>query len=209
MDNWLIGHKIKQMRQKSEMSLQEVAEKTGISAAFLSLVENGRSGISIGNLQKILDVYGNKLSDLYEETPLKSKVLRLDQCKHLGYDTEDISSYILVNDPKNSPIFPVHFRLNPGASIGPITHAGDEVTFIIEGRFEFIFENPETGEVERYIAEKWDTVKYSGKLIHTVTKVSNAPSVLYSVIYYTDEENPGICKMPKNNNHEKPEEITD
>jgi len=193
VDNWLIGLKLNQMRQKNELSLQEVAEKVGISAAFLSLVENGRSGISIGNLQKVLDVYGNKLADLYEDVSNGSKILHLEQCNHLGYDTEDISSYILVNDPKNSPIFPVHFRLNPGASIGPITHAGEEICFIIEGRFEFMFENEETGTIERCIAEKWDTVKYSGRQLHTVTNTWNAPSILYSVIYYTNEDDHKHC----------------
>lgn len=186
-ENWLLGFKLKQMRQKKGLSLQEVAEKVGITAAFLSLVENGRSGISIGNLQSILDVYGYKLADLYEDANKDGRLLRLDQCQHLGYDTDGISSYILINEPKKSPIFPVHFRMNPGAAIGPITHTGEEICFVIEGSLEFKFENLETGEIERYIAEKWDTVTYPGRLQHTVTNISNNPAVLYSVIYYPEQ----------------------
>jgi transcriptional regulator with XRE-family HTH domain len=186
MDNWLLGFKLKQMREKSGLKLKDVSEKVGISSAFLSLVENGRSGISIGKLQSILDVYGKKLSDLYEDASESNKVLPLEQCQQLGYDIEGISSYILLTDPGKAPIFPVHFRLEPGASIGPITHKGDEICFIIEGEFEFIFENLETGVIETYVAKKWDTVRYAGDLLHTVTNVSSNPSVLYSVIYYTD-----------------------
>ncbi len=198
MNNWLLGFKLKQMRQKNGLSLQEVAEKVGITAAFLSLVENGHSGISIGNLQSTLTVYGNKLADLYETEGEDDRVLHLEQCEHLGFDVDGLESYILINDPQNAPIFPVHFRLKPGAAIGPISHTGNEICFIIEGTLEFLIQNPKTGEMDRHVAEKWDTITYSGSGLHTVTNISNTTAILYSVIYYTDEKNPRRCKAPKN-----------
>ncbi len=196
MNNWLLGHKLKQMRQKKRYSLQAVAKKVGITAAFLSLVENGHSGISIGNLQSILTVYGQKLSDLYEAKDQSDRILRLEQCNHLGYDTDGIESYILVPDPQNMPIFPVHFRLAPGAAIGPIAHLGDEICFIIAGTLEFLIENPATGQMESYITEKWDTITYPGNGMHSVTNISDTTAILYSVIYYTDPKNPCRCKIP-------------
>lgn len=185
---WIIGHKLKMFRQKKELSLQEAAEKAGISAPFLSMVENGRSGISLGNLQKLLDVYGHRLADLSEEPFKEGKVLKLDQCEHMGYDDEGLSSYILVKNPKESPIFPAHFRLAPNAAIGPISHAGDEICFVIEGTFEVLIENPETNEVERFVVEKWDTIQYAGRNTHTWTNISNQTGILYSFIYYTEKD---------------------
>lgn len=187
-NSWMIGHKLKMFRQKQELSLQEAAERAGFTASFLSMVENGRSGIGLGNLQKILDIYGCRLADLSEEPIQNSRVLRLDQCEPLGYSEEGISSYVLVNDPKNSPIFPVHFRVEPGMSIGPISHDGEEMGFVIEGTFELLIVNKETKEEERYILEKWDTVIYPGRYEHKLTNISNQMGIIYSVIYCTAED---------------------
>lgn len=191
---WMIGHKLKMFRQKRELSLHDAAEKAGISAPFLSMVENGRSGISLGNLQKILDVYGYRLADLSEDPFKEGKVLKLDQCEHMGYDTEGVSSYILVRNPKDSPIFPAHFRLEPNAVIGPISHAGEEICFVVEGTFEVLIDNLETNETERNIVEKWDTIQYSGRNTHKWTNISNQVGILYSFIYYTekDEQKPRL-----------------
>ena len=160
------------------------------------MVENDRSGISLGNLQNLLDIYGYRLSDLSEEPCQHGRVLRLDQCEHLGYDEEGITSYILMKDPKNSPVFPVHFRIEPGMSIGPISHDGEEIGFVVEGTFEILMMNEETKEEERYILEKWDTVTFPGRYTHKVTNISNQMGILYSFIYYTpkDMKHPYVFK---------------
>lgn len=48
-----LGIKIKKMRQNAKLTLTECSELTGLSAGFLSQIENGKTSISIDNLQAI------------------------------------------------------------------------------------------------------------------------------------------------------------
>ncbi len=55
----LIGQKLKQRRDELNLSLRELGAQTGLSAAFLSQIECGKSNPSLHSLQniaKILDV---------------------------------------------------------------------------------------------------------------------------------------------------------
>ena len=45
-------------------SLGQVAAATDISRSFLSLVENGKSDITIGRLTRLIDHYGISVADL-------------------------------------------------------------------------------------------------------------------------------------------------
>lgn len=48
-----LGTKIKAMRLNAKLTLTECSELTGLSAGFLSQIENGKTSISIDNLQAI------------------------------------------------------------------------------------------------------------------------------------------------------------
>ena len=67
-----LGAQLRALRGARRVSLGDVARETGISASFLSLVENGRSDITIGRLTRLVDYYGIRhgrisLSDLFRD----------------------------------------------------------------------------------------------------------------------------------------------
>ncbi|MFG2653105.1 helix-turn-helix domain-containing protein [Streptomyces sp. NPDC048436] len=50
-----VGPGIRRLRRALDLTLADVAERAGVSAPFLSQVENGRSRPSMGSLQRIAD----------------------------------------------------------------------------------------------------------------------------------------------------------
>src|SRR5699024_11398087 len=52
-----IGKKIKDLRIEKRFTLKELAEKTGLSASFLSQVERSKSSITLQSLSKISDAF--------------------------------------------------------------------------------------------------------------------------------------------------------
>ncbi|WP_369214047.1 helix-turn-helix domain-containing protein [Streptomyces flavofungini] len=54
-DELAVGPAIRRRRRALELTLAAVAERAGVSAPFLSQVENGRSRPSMGSLQRIAD----------------------------------------------------------------------------------------------------------------------------------------------------------
>ena len=58
------GIRLKSCRQKREMKLKDLAEKTGLSVGYLSKIENGTGNPSLDNIQKIcyaLEISPNEL----------------------------------------------------------------------------------------------------------------------------------------------------
>ena len=58
-----LGSTLRSLRQQHGLTLQEMAEKTGLSAGFLSKIERGASQPTINNLQKILGVTSGGITD--------------------------------------------------------------------------------------------------------------------------------------------------
>lgn len=59
-----IGRRLRNHRREQGYSLVDVAKATGLSPSFLSLVENGKSDISIGRLTRLTDFFGLTLAQL-------------------------------------------------------------------------------------------------------------------------------------------------
>src|SRR5437870_657833 len=59
-----VGSALRKVRTARNLSLSEVADATGISTSFLSLVEKDRSDITIGRLVRLIDFYGISITDL-------------------------------------------------------------------------------------------------------------------------------------------------
>jgi transcriptional regulator with XRE-family HTH domain len=50
-----IGARIKRKREQEELSIREVARRTGLTTSFLSLVENGKANVSLDSLRRIAE----------------------------------------------------------------------------------------------------------------------------------------------------------
>lgn len=62
----IIPSYLKQLRLSKNISLRKVAEKTGLSDTYISLIESGKRPLPrLETLEKICDVYGIKLLELF------------------------------------------------------------------------------------------------------------------------------------------------
>ena len=66
---------LRQLRHQRGHSLTTVSKATEISASFLSVVENGRSNITIGRLMGLLSFYRAGIADLLPDEPAKERIM--------------------------------------------------------------------------------------------------------------------------------------
>ena len=98
-DRHELGTKLRALRTDRGHSIAEVADATGISASFLSLVENGRSDIAIGRLMRLIGSYGTGLATLFpEEAEAEVEVVRRDDYPHLVSGGEGLDLVLLAHD---------------------------------------------------------------------------------------------------------------
>jgi transcriptional regulator with XRE-family HTH domain len=75
-----IGWHLREARLKADLSLADVAKGTGLSLSFLSVVEQGKSDISMSRLVRLIDFLGVALSDLIDSEPgHRYQVVRRDE----------------------------------------------------------------------------------------------------------------------------------
>jgi transcriptional regulator with XRE-family HTH domain len=68
-----VGSRIRAVRQARGMSLRALAEKVGVSASMLSLIENGRSRSSIPTLYAVVEALDMSMDSLFSDGPTRAE----------------------------------------------------------------------------------------------------------------------------------------
>ena len=155
-----LGAALRSTRQAKRLSLSEVAAATGISSSFLSLVENGRSDITIGRLARLVAFYGVPLADL---VPVGNggdpDVVRKTEQRVLPSPTEGITFLLLTRDTRGA-MMPMIVEFAPNAHLAEYgRHTGDEFVHVLQGSLELVLEGSQprtlkTGDSAYYSAER-------------------------------------------------------
>jgi len=132
-----IGPALRALRRRRGLSLSALAQATGISASFLSLVENGKSDITIGRLVRLVDFYDISIVDLLPQNqPAEAPVVRVSERPQLHSPAEGIDVFLLASDTRRA-MMPMLLEFSPGAELAERgRHEGEEFVYVIEGRLE-------------------------------------------------------------------------
>lgn len=130
-----LGPALREARKARGFSLTEVAEATGISRSLLSLIETGRSDITIGRLGRLAQLYEIRLADLVPEPRHPDPiVVRSDDRPVIHYTAEGIDVEVLApQGPKQMQALLA--TLLPGAKMQDyIVQDNEQFVHVIEGR---------------------------------------------------------------------------
>ena len=133
-----IGGRLRELRAERGLSLSAVAAATGLSASSLSMTENGKSDITFGRLQQLIDFYGVTLSELVPEPPpAEPVVVRAGERRAVSSPSEGIEVHLLTHGDRHA-LHPVLVTYEPGGELaGYETHATSEMFWIVlEGEIE-------------------------------------------------------------------------
>jgi transcriptional regulator with XRE-family HTH domain len=144
-----LAERLRQTRLARNLSLAEVAEATDISTSFLSLVERGRSDITIGRLVRLVHFYGVSIVDLIPPEGTKDpELVRIDDRRLLHSPAEGIDVFLLGPDTERT-MMPMLLEFEPGAHLAEYgRHEGEEWVYVLEGRLSLEFEDSEATQLE-------------------------------------------------------------
>jgi transcriptional regulator with XRE-family HTH domain len=133
-----VGKRIKSIRKRKNLTLQEVSEKSGMSATAISAIERNVSSPTVNTLASIGRALGESFSSLLGEDEVEYVVTRAENRERLATDipgSEFLSLAAAVPDRRFHPKLCI---LNAGANSGEdfVNHQGDEFFFVLRGAVE-------------------------------------------------------------------------
>jgi transcriptional regulator with XRE-family HTH domain len=160
-----IGTRIRTLRSERNLTLQSLAESTGLSSSMLSLVERGKTSPSIGTLVAISSALGVHMTDLFDSRPerFEEPVTRFED-QPVYVTAQGVKRRIAKSDDERGAELVVN-EYEPGTGSGPqlLHHSGFEYGLVLEGRLEVEVDG------ERYQLQPGDCISYDSQLPHRIS----------------------------------------
>jgi DNA-binding transcriptional MerR regulator/quercetin dioxygenase-like cupin family protein len=142
VDNADLGRRLRAVRQSKRLSLKEAAQRAGLSISFLSTVERGQSGISVGRLVQLATAYETSVARLTSRGETVRDLVRPGDRPRFSTDGGRVTLEDLVATSGSLTLQRV--EMEPGGhSEQAYAHSGEEVLFILEGTLDFWIEENE------------------------------------------------------------------
>ena len=139
-----IGKLLKDLRYKKELTLKDLAQKSGLSISFLSQVENSKSSITLQSLSKIADALEVSRSYFFPESTPQKSFVRKNPTDMLDFNQSDFIYQSLSNEIPNSLFEPMLVVLLPNnQKVNSSTHKGQEFVYVLEGTLTLVHNEEE------------------------------------------------------------------
>ena len=172
-----IAGRLRQLRERHQLSQRALAKRAQVSNATISLVESGRLNPSIGNLKRILDGIPISVAEFFAmelATERPQAFFRAAELIEIGRD--DISYRQVAAHLADKALQILHERFAPGADTGkiPLRHKSEEGGVVIKGRIELT-----VGDQVR-VLETGDAYYFDSTLPHRFRNIGDVECELIS-----------------------------
>ena len=183
----IVGEKIKSLRTAREISVQELAERSGLSEEQVIRIENNVDIPSLAPLIKIARALGARLGTfLDDQTELGAVVCRkqetndtisfsnnaMDARSHMHYSSLSKSKADRHMEP-----FIVEIEKVDNAEYTLSSHEGEEFIYVLEGIIEIAHGK------QKYVIEAGDSIYYDSIVPHHVHGFGGQAAKILAVVY--------------------------
>ncbi|MGB3097000.1 MAG: XRE family transcriptional regulator [Candidatus Deferrimicrobiaceae bacterium] len=133
-----VGKRIKSIRKRKNLTLQEVSENSGMSATAISAIERNVSSPTVNTLVAIGRALGESLTSLLGENEIEYVVTRAGTRKRLASDMRNVEFQTLAGGVPGRRFHPVLNIIRQETSNGEdfINRPEDDFLFVIEGTLD-------------------------------------------------------------------------
>src|SRR4030043_656696 len=175
-----IGERIKNWRQLSNLTQEELAERANLTKGFISQIEHDLTSIFLDSLIQILEGLDENTSDFFREASEEKIAYR--EKDRVAIEKEKIEKFeLLVPGSTNRRLEPILLTLRKGeATPKGKPHEGEEFGFVLRGRVNLRFGREvlklKKGECFYLSAEKEHWIHNSGSREAVILWISSPPS---------------------------------
>jgi transcriptional regulator with XRE-family HTH domain len=172
-----LGAKIREKRKEQNMSIKELATRTGLTSGFISQVERNQTEPSITSLRKVAQALDVAVFYFFIDEVNNNSVVRKSQRQKITFPDSHLV-YELLSPDLNRQMEMFFATLEPGAVTcdEPLSHNGEEVTLVLKGQMEI-----EIG-IEKYLLGEGDSIYYFATSPHRIVNNGNVELEFISTI---------------------------
>ncbi|MCR8842669.1 helix-turn-helix domain-containing protein [Paenibacillus sp. SC116] len=178
-----IAQNFSRIRKNRGLSLDKIAEMTGVSKAMLAQIENGKSNPTVTTLWKIANGLQVSFSAFIKE-PDKPKIekVNIQDVKSIVDDDDQYNVYTLYpfHPEKRFEVFMA--ELKPGMEHRSEAHMGEEYLMIQEGQLTIDIDG------EQIHINRNESLKFDANTPHIYINDTEEDVRFYSIIAYPESE---------------------
>ena len=176
-----IGERIRNLRQLSNLTQEELAERAGLTKGFISQVERDLTSISLDSLIQILGAVDEDISEFFRDSTGEEKIVYRENDR-VAIEKDKIQRFeLLVPGSTNRRVEPILLTLRKG-QVTPKErpHEGEEFGYVLRGRVTLRFGKEvlklKTGECFYLSAEKEHWLQNTSSKEAIILWISSPPS---------------------------------
>lgn len=177
-----LGNRLRELRRQQGLSLRALAEKSGLSANTLSLIENGKTSPSVATLQQIALALNIPITAFFEIKITRDPVIftQKDKRAATAFSHGKLEELGNIN---NDGLQPFIVTFDPHTDSGPqaLTHEGNEFVYCLSGRVIYTI----TGE--EYTLEPGDSLLFASKMPHSWHNPTDEQAMIIVIMAPYDE----------------------
>jgi transcriptional regulator with XRE-family HTH domain len=177
-----VGERLRLARFKRDMTLKDVAARSGMSATHISEIERGKTSPTIGALQKISKALGERPAHFVEERSVCDATLVRRGERIRGYmvgaDGNTVDLERLTPDCPWGNAHIVHKKSQPGERLNRTPVLGELVLLCLEGMYRITLQG------ESYVIREGDTIQFFLDNGYQIEDISEDGSELVAVGAY-------------------------
>ena len=159
-----VGKRIRALRKNRGISLQQMANDTGMSYSYLSGLENGKHSVSITNLQRVANFFNVDMVYFLQPGGPVPRLIRKEDLLQDNSGVEDIY-YRVMTPPESSHLQISYIQMPPNAPPERRIHKhgrGQELVMVMDGAVVVMVEG------ERYTVERGDSLLFEADVEHLI-----------------------------------------
>jgi len=177
------GSRIRMFRERIELTVEQLAQNSGVEPALVRDIEAGEASPSIGVLIKISRALGQRLGTFMDGEAPRELVI-----SKLGADAGEKSAhgrsplichYVpLAAGKTDRHMEPLYIEMNPAPENSPTSsHEGEEFLLVLEGEIEVKYGH------STHRVKKGETIYYNSVVPHLVAAAPGATAKVCAVVY--------------------------
>jgi len=175
-----VARRLAALRAESGLTLRDVADRCGLSDAYLNRVERQKTPINIANLEKVAFAFGASLASFFEADTAQEPLLitRAGEGKLVRFrGRKGYRVAMLAERKKGKLMEPILVDLTSAPAAVPLqSHPGQEFNYVTEGRCVFHF-----GKEQIDLAEG-DAIYFDATVPHVCRPAGKGPARILAVV---------------------------